>query len=42
MEKYGNVITNPQSLEARKGFPQAGPADGRIASAEGGLGQCFR
>ncbi len=38
-EKYGAVITNPQSLEARKGFPQAGPADGRIASAEGGLGQ---
>lgn len=37
--KYGNVITNHQSLEARKGFPQAGPADGRIASAEGGLGQ---
>ncbi|WP_206912053.1 hypothetical protein IGL98_003251 [Enterococcus sp. DIV0840] len=39
MEKYGNVITNPQSLEAPKGFPQAGPADGRIASANGGLGQ---
>lgn len=39
LEKYGNVITNPQSLEARKGFPQSGPADGRIASAEGGLGQ---
>lgn len=39
LEKYGNVITNPQSLEARKGFPEAGPADGRIASAEGGLGQ---
>lgn len=38
-EKYGAVITNPQSLEAKKGFPQAGPADGRIASAEGGLGQ---
>lgn len=39
LAKYGKVITNPQSLEARKGFPQAGPADGRIASAEGGLGQ---
>nr|WP_245341885.1 lytic polysaccharide monooxygenase [Enterococcus rivorum] len=38
-EMYGNVITNPQSLEAPKGFPQAGPADGRIASANGGLGQ---
>lgn len=38
-EKYGNVITNPQSLEAPKGFPEAGPADGRIASANGGLGQ---
>lgn len=37
--KYGNVITNPQSLEALKGFPQQGPADGRIASADGGLGQ---
>lgn len=36
---YGNVITNPQSLEAPKGFPAAGPADGRIASANGGLGQ---
>lgn len=39
MEKYGMVITNPQSLEFDKGFPQAGPADGRIASAEGGKGQ---
>ncbi|MBE9897080.1 carbohydrate-binding protein [Enterococcus casseliflavus] len=37
--KYGNVITNPQSLEALKGFPEAGPVDGRIASAEGGFGQ---
>lgn len=36
---YGNVITNPQSLEAPKGFPKGGPADGRIASANGGLGQ---
>ncbi len=38
-ELYGAVINNPQSLEARKGFPEAGPADGKIASAEGGLGQ---
>jgi len=30
---YGNVISNPQSLEAPKGFPESGPADGRIASA---------
>ena len=36
---YGNVISNPQSLEAPKGFPVSGPADGRIASANGGLGQ---
>ncbi|EHB5085181.1 carbohydrate-binding protein [Enterococcus faecalis] len=36
---YGNVITNPQSLEAPKGFPQGGPSDGRIASANGGFGQ---
>lgn len=39
MEKYGAVITNPQSLEFTKGFPQVGPPDGRIASANGGLGQ---
>ncbi|GGC96670.1 lytic polysaccharide monooxygenase [Enterococcus wangshanyuanii] len=39
LNKYGNVITNPQSLEAPKGFPAQGPADGRIASANGGLGQ---
>ncbi|EOL45175.1 lytic polysaccharide monooxygenase [Enterococcus caccae] len=39
MEKYGMVITNPQSLEFDKGFPQAGPADGQIASAQGGKGQ---
>lgn len=38
-EMYGNVITNPQSLEAPKGFPKSGPEDGRIASANGGLGQ---
>lgn len=36
---YGNVISNPQSLEYLKGFPERGPRDGRIASAEGGLGQ---
>lgn len=36
---YGNVVTNPQSLEAPKGFPQKGPVDGRIASANGGFGQ---
>ena len=29
----GNVVFEPQSLEAPKGFPVAGPADGRIASA---------
>lgn len=29
----GNVVFEPQSLEAPKGFPAAGPADGRIASA---------
>ncbi|EGO6697929.1 carbohydrate-binding protein [Enterococcus faecalis] len=39
LKKYGNVITNPQSLEAPKGFPEQGPIDGRIASANGGSGQ---
>lgn len=39
MKQYGNVITNPQSLEAPKGFPESGPSDGRIASANGGSGQ---
>ncbi|WP_197483421.1 lytic polysaccharide monooxygenase, partial [Paenibacillus elgii] len=29
----GAIIYEPQSLEAPKGFPQAGPADGKIASA---------
>lgn len=38
MEKYGNVITQPQGLEAPKGFPVKGPADGKIASANGALG----
>ncbi|MEY8445866.1 lytic polysaccharide monooxygenase auxiliary activity family 9 protein [Enterococcus ratti] len=33
--KYGAVIDEPQSLEALKGFPAAGPADGKIASANG-------
>ncbi|OQO70786.1 chitin-binding protein [Enterococcus villorum] len=31
--KYGPIIYEPQSLEAPKGFPEAGPADGKIASA---------
>ena len=39
LNMYGNVITNPQSLEAPKGFPKGGPLDGRIASANGGFGQ---
>lgn len=38
-QMYGNVITNPQSLEAPKGFPERGPRDGLIASAEGSGGQ---
>ncbi|MFD0587370.1 lytic polysaccharide monooxygenase [Paenibacillus sp. GCM10027627] len=29
----GNIIYEPQSLEGLKGFPAAGPADGKIASA---------
>ncbi|MGG5312818.1 lytic polysaccharide monooxygenase [Enterococcus sp. DIV2381] len=37
-QKYGAVINEPQSLEAPKGFPAAGPADGQIASAGGSLG----
>lgn len=28
----GNVQYEPQSVEGKKGFPQAGPADGQIAS----------
>lgn len=36
--KYGTVINEPQSLEYLKGFPLAGPADGKIASANGILG----
>jgi len=31
----GSIIYEPQSLEAPKGFPAAGPADGKIASANG-------
>ncbi|KUF28766.1 MULTISPECIES: lytic polysaccharide monooxygenase [unclassified Lysinibacillus] len=31
----GNIMYEPQSLEAPKGFPQSGPADGKIASAGG-------
>jgi len=31
----GSIVYEPQSLEAPKGYPQAGPADGRIASAGG-------
>lgn len=30
---YGGVIQEPQSLEAPKGFPEAGPPDKKIASA---------
>ena len=29
----GNIIYEPQSLEATKGFPSNGPADGKLASA---------
>ncbi|BFT74154.1 lytic polysaccharide monooxygenase [Paenibacillus sp. P36] len=31
----GAIVYEPQSLEAPKGFPAAGPADGQIASAGG-------
>nr|WP_281284911.1 lytic polysaccharide monooxygenase [Cohnella terricola] len=31
----GSIIYEPQSLEAPKGWPNAGPADGKIASAGG-------
>ncbi|TKI86997.1 lytic polysaccharide monooxygenase [Bacillus mycoides] len=34
----GNVMYEPQSLEAPKGFPQGGPVDGEIASAGGLFG----
>ncbi|WP_089695525.1 lytic polysaccharide monooxygenase [Chryseobacterium culicis] len=35
---YGSVINEPGSLEAPKGFPASGPADGKIASANGSIG----
>ena len=35
---YGTVINEPGSLEALKGFPALGPADGKIASANGSIG----
>lgn len=35
----GTIVFEPQSLEAPKGYPQAGPADGRIASAGGAFPQ---
>jgi chitin-binding protein len=34
----GSIIYEPQSLEAPKGFPGNGPADGVIASAGGKFG----
>ncbi|PGH84899.1 chitin-binding protein [Bacillus thuringiensis] len=34
----GNIMYDPQSLEAPKGFPQSGPVDGKIASAGGAFG----
>lgn len=34
---FGNVITQPQGLEAPKGYPTLGPLDGSIASANGVL-----
>ncbi|ODJ71163.1 lytic polysaccharide monooxygenase [Brochothrix thermosphacta] len=37
-ELYGAAMTQPQGLEAPKGFPINGPADGSIASANGSLG----
>lgn len=38
-EKYGSVINAPQAVEGLKGFPLSGPADGKIASGNGGSGQ---
>ncbi|MGE1163917.1 lytic polysaccharide monooxygenase [Peribacillus simplex] len=35
---YGSIMYEPQSLEAPKGFPENGPADGVIASAGGKFG----
>lgn len=40
-EKYGAVIDEPQSLEAEKGYPEAGPKDGKIASANGSIRNDF-
>ena len=37
----GSVMYEPQSLEAKKGFPHDGPADGQIASAGGLFGGIF-
>ena len=34
----GSIVYEPQSLEAPKGFPNSGPADGHIASAGGLFG----
>jgi len=34
----GSIVFEPQSLEAPKGFPETGPADGQIASAGGLFG----
>ncbi|MEC2867315.1 lytic polysaccharide monooxygenase [Bacillus bombysepticus] len=34
----GEIMYEPQSLEAPKGFPQNGPVDGKIASAGGKFG----
>ena len=34
----GSIVYEPQSLEAPKGFPETGPADGQIASAGGLFG----
>ncbi len=34
-QNCGSIVWEPQSLEAPKGFPAAGPVDGKIASANG-------
>ncbi|WLR42469.1 lytic polysaccharide monooxygenase [Bacillus carboniphilus] len=39
LEIYGFVINSPHAVEGPKGFPEDGPQDGQIASAEGGFGQ---
>lgn len=38
----GDIMYEPQSLEAPKGFPQGGPIDGKIASAGGKFGGLSR